>query len=67
MASKPDLTEVGTTGLRRTSGTIWEEFLVNLRGLKGTRVYREMADNDPHYWWDVVCSRKNHYSSGLAR
>ncbi|NBR24498.1 MAG: hypothetical protein EBU08_12145, partial [Micrococcales bacterium] len=47
MAEKPDLQELGSTGLRRSGGTVYEEFLVNLRGLRGARVYREMADNDP--------------------
>jgi hypothetical protein len=42
-----DLQEFGTTGLRRTSGTINEEFLVTLRGPRGARIYREMRDNDP--------------------
>jgi len=49
MADKPtpDLTELGATGLRRSGGTVYEEFLVNLRGIRGAKVYREMADNDP--------------------
>ena len=49
MADKPtpDLTELGSTGLRRSGGTVFEEFLVNLRGLRGAKTYREMADNDP--------------------
>ena len=49
MADKitPDLSEFGSTGLRRSGGTVFEEFLVNLRGQRGAKVYREMADNDP--------------------
>ena len=49
MAEKitPDLQEFGSTGLRRSGGTVYEEFLVNLRGQRGARIYREMADNDP--------------------
>ncbi len=49
MADKPtpDLTELGSTGLRRSGGTVYEEFLVNLRGIRGAKTYREMADNDP--------------------
>jgi len=47
MAKKPDLQELGSTGLRRSGGTIFEEFIVNLRGQRGFRTYREMADNDP--------------------
>lgn len=42
-----DLGEIGTTGLRRTGGTVFEEFLVALRGRRGARVYREMSENDP--------------------
>lgn len=38
--------EVGRSGIRRYGGQIYEEFLVNLRGLQGIRVYREMRDND---------------------
>ena len=49
MAEKitPDLQEFGSTGLRRSGGTVFEEFLTNLRGQRGARIYREMADNDP--------------------
>jgi hypothetical protein len=44
---RPDLNELGTTGLRRSGGFITEEFLNALRGRRGLLVYREMADNDP--------------------
>jgi hypothetical protein len=47
MAERPDLQEFGSTGLRRSGGTVYEEFLVNLRGIRGAKTYREMADNDP--------------------
>jgi phage gp29-like protein len=47
MAEKFNLEELGSTGLRRTGGTVYEEFLTVLRGVRGARVYREMADNDP--------------------
>lgn len=47
MAPRPDLKEIGTTGLRRTGGTVYEEFLVALRGRRGSKVYREMSENDP--------------------
>lgn len=46
MASS-DFKELGSTGLRRSGGTVFEEFLTSLRGIRGARVYREMADNDP--------------------
>lgn len=47
MPKRPDLSEIGTTGLRRTGGTVYEEFLVSLRGRRGAKVYREMSENDP--------------------
>lgn len=47
MAERADLKELGSTGLRRSGGTVYEEFLVNLRGIRGAKTYREMADNDP--------------------
>lgn len=47
MSPKPDLTELGTTGLRRTGGTVYEEFLVSLRGRRGAKTFREMSENDP--------------------
>lgn len=37
---------IGSTGLRHYAGFIAEEFLRELAGPKGARVYREMADND---------------------
>jgi hypothetical protein len=39
--------EIGTTGLKRSSGWIDEEFLPQLRGKKAVAVYREMSQNDP--------------------
>ena len=45
--AKPDLTELGTSGLRRSGGFVHEDFLNQLRGRRGFLVYREMADNDP--------------------
>lgn len=38
---------VGVSGVRRAAGIIDEEFLPALRGRKATKVYREMALNDP--------------------
>ncbi len=37
----------GTSGLRRYSGYIFEEFLSELTGKNACRVYKEMAYNDP--------------------
>lgn len=45
--AKLDLTEIGSTGLRRSGGTVFEEFLTVLRGKRGAKVYRQMSENDP--------------------
>ena len=42
-----DFLEIGSSGLRRSGGYINEEFLPQLQGVKGFKVYREMHDNDP--------------------
>ena len=42
-----EFTELGSSGLRRAGGTITEEFLPALQGVKGFKVFREMRDNDP--------------------
>jgi hypothetical protein len=47
MVSKFDMQELGTTGLKRTSGFIYDEFLTRLQGIQGIKTYREMSDNDP--------------------
>jgi phage gp29-like protein len=44
---RDEFIELGSSGLRRSGGTINEEFLANLQGVKGFKVYREMRDNDP--------------------
>lgn len=41
-----DPTTVGDSGLRRSGGWIHDEFLKDLRGSRGMRTFREMADND---------------------
>lgn len=38
--------EYGRSGIKRFAGRMHEEFLTNLRGRHGTRVYREMSEND---------------------
>jgi hypothetical protein len=43
----PLLAEVGSTGLKRFSGYVREEWHKDLIGVKGIRAYREMADNHP--------------------
>lgn len=42
-----DASIIGTSGLKQWGGFVHEEFLPELQGVKGARVYREMADNDP--------------------
>ena len=44
---KYDAESIGNSGLRQFGGYVQEEFQKELRGLNGSRVYREMADNDP--------------------
>jgi hypothetical protein len=43
---QPGLTEVGITGLQAFSGQVREEFLPELIGKQGVRVYTEMSSND---------------------
>src|ERR1041385_2526708 len=42
---KPQMVELGSTGLRRFGGFVSEEFLPQLSGQRGIKVYREMMDN----------------------
>lgn len=42
-----NFSELGRTGLKTSGGIVLEEFLGQLRGSRGRKVYREMADNDP--------------------
>lgn len=39
--------EIGRSGLRRFSGYVEEEFLPQLKGVRGIEVYREMSENNP--------------------
>lgn len=43
---KPDLKVLGSTGLKQFNGYVLEEFLPELHGPRGVRLYREMRDND---------------------
>jgi hypothetical protein len=45
--ARVDMQELGTTGLKRTSGFVYDEFLTRLQGIQGIKTYREMSDNDP--------------------
>lgn len=42
---KATFAEIGTAGLKGTAGFMREEFLAELRGARGMKVYREMRDN----------------------
>lgn len=42
-----NLNELGRTGLKQFSGTVFEEFLPQLQGEKGVKVYTEMSNNSP--------------------
>jgi hypothetical protein len=39
--------QLGDSGLRRTGGYVYEEFLPQLRWPRAGNIYKEMADNDP--------------------
>ena len=41
------LVEKGYTGLKLTTGRVWEDFDRSLRGLQAARMYEEMRRNDP--------------------
>lgn len=41
------MNELGRTGLKQYSGLIYEEFLPQLQGRRGYKVYQEMQDNSP--------------------
>ena len=45
--ARPDLSELGSSGLKRHGGVIAEEFLKELQGSRGAKIYAEMRDNDP--------------------
>lgn len=44
---KVGLAEIGHSGLNQTSGIIREDFLTDLRGKPGQKVFKEMSLNDP--------------------
>lgn len=46
MSEKLDLSQLGVIGLKETGGRINEEFLTDLQGAKGIKVYNEMSEND---------------------
>lgn len=47
MPRQPILVELGTVGLNRWGGYVFDEFLPVLRGTRGMKIYKEMSSNDP--------------------
>ncbi len=43
---RTDFAEIGVTGLHRFGGHVNEEFLRELQGMRGMKVYKEMSTND---------------------
>ena len=50
--------EIGNTGLRESSGTIYEDFLPKLQWPRAGAVYQEMSYNDPVITAILLCSRQ---------
>lgn len=50
--------EIGNTGLRESSGAIYEEFLPKLQWPRAGAVYQEMSYNDPVITAILLCSRQ---------
>lgn len=50
--------EIGTTGLKESSGYIYEEFLPKLQWPRAGAVYQEMSYNDPVITAILLCSRQ---------
>lgn len=62
--------EVGSTGLNIFGGRLQQEFLMELQGMKGYRVYEEMRKNDPViggllFATEQAIRRVNWYSEGI--
>lgn len=43
----PNFAEIGSTGLNRWGGYVYEEYLKDLQGLRGIKIYKEMSTSDP--------------------
>lgn len=46
-SSTANFSEIGSTGLNRLGGNIYEEFLPQLRWPRAAKIYQEMESNDP--------------------
>jgi hypothetical protein len=47
LSNQTPLAELGSTGLKRWGGLVYEEFLNELKGQRGAQVFNEMSKNDP--------------------
>lgn len=47
LKTSADMGRIGVSGLAHYSGYINEEFLTELKGTRGVKIYKEMRDNDP--------------------
>ena len=56
--SKPMFREIGVTGLKEYSGSVYEEFVPRLRWPKAGEIYLEMSSNDPVITAILLCSRQ---------
>lgn len=56
--SGPIFNEIGVTGLKESSGGIYEEFVPKLRWPKAGEVFQEMSSNDPVITAILLCSRQ---------
>lgn len=50
--------EIGNTGLKESSGSIYEEFLPKLQWPRAGAIYQEMSYNDPVVTAILLCSRQ---------
>jgi hypothetical protein len=47
IGTRSGMNELGRTGLKHFGGTLYEEFLPQLKGTRGQKVYKEMSENSP--------------------
>lgn len=54
----PNFAEIGNTGLRESSGGVYEEYMPRLQWPRAGAVYQEMSSNDPVITAILMCSRQ---------
>ncbi len=47
LSARAATNELGRSGLKHFGGTLYEEFLPQLQGLRGQQIYKEMSENSP--------------------